>query len=85
MTTLARPTAFSSDRLQFLTGMVWILILSCALAHSARLASFYCNGRPRARAPIMIAIITANINANTKNSSLYVRYTTCKPNQWKTK
>ena len=47
-----------------------------AHAHSARLASFHCNGRPRARAPIIITIITANIHANTKSSSLYVRYTT---------
>ena len=42
-------------------------------AHSARLASFHCNGRPRARAPantpIIITIITANIHANTKNST----------------
>ena len=45
-----------------------------AHAHSARLASFYCNGRPRARTPIIITIITTNVHANTKNSSLLRMY-----------
>ena len=58
-----------------------------AHAHSARLASFHCNGRPRARAPIIITILTTNIHANTKNGSLYVRkvHNTCEPYQRKTK
>ena len=56
---------------------------------AARLASFHCNGRPRARAPIIITIITANVHANAKNSGLCVRCTTrmawhaCKPCQEK--
>ena len=56
-------------------------------ARSARLASFHCNGRPRARAPIIVTIITTNVHANTKNSSLYVRkvHNTRKPYQRKTK
>ena len=39
-------------------------------AHSARLASFHCNGRPRARAPIMVTIITTNITTKGRANIL---------------
>ena len=53
----------------------------------ARLATFHCNGRPRARAPIIVTIITTKMYANTKNSNLYERkvHNTCKPYRRKTK
>ena len=72
-------TAGAHDDRSFYVGMVCVSItqilfdIPYAHAHSARLASFHCNDRPRARAPIIITIITTNIHANTKNSSLYVR------------
>ena len=48
-----------------------------AHAHSASLASFHCNGRPRARAPIIIQSSQPMFMPTPKTvASTYVRYTT---------
>ena len=49
-----------------------------AHAHSARLASFHCNGRPRARAPIIITIIIITIITSNVHARAALEPTDCR-------